>query len=64
MKLIAIADTHEFHRSLEIPAGDVLIHAGDLTRQGSMEKALELNDLLDHHNYHDSLVGKLYNNSK
>ena len=46
MKLIAIADTHGLHRSLEIPDGDILIHAGDLTRHGSLEDVLEFNDFL------------------
>ena len=46
MKLIAIADTHGFHRSLEIPDGDILVHAGDLTRHGSLEDVLEFNDFL------------------
>jgi Icc-related predicted phosphoesterase len=46
MKLIAISDTHGEHRSLEIPDGDVLIHAGDLTRHGSLEDVQEFNDFL------------------
>jgi Icc-related predicted phosphoesterase len=46
MKLIAIADTHGLHRSLEIPDGDVLIHAGDLTRHGSLDDVLEFNEFL------------------
>lgn len=31
MKLILIADTHNQHRDLEVPDGDILIHAGDIT---------------------------------
>ncbi|MHA1167382.1 MAG: metallophosphatase domain-containing protein [Candidatus Hodarchaeales archaeon] len=46
MKLIAIADTHGLHRSLEIPDGDVLIHAGDLTRHGTLDDVREFNDFL------------------
>jgi 3',5'-cyclic AMP phosphodiesterase CpdA len=30
-----MADTHGFHRELAVPEGDVLIHAGDLTRRGT-----------------------------
>jgi hypothetical protein len=37
MKLICISDTQGFHNSLEISAGDFLIHAGDLTRQGTQD---------------------------
>ncbi len=46
MKLIAISDTHGFHRSLEIPEGDILIHAGDLTRHGILDDVREFNDFL------------------
>jgi len=46
MKFIAIADTHGFHRSLEIPAGDILVHAGDLTRHGTLDDVQEFNDFL------------------
>lgn len=36
MRIVAVADTHLLHRRFEIPAGDVLIHAGDLCRQGTL----------------------------
>ncbi|MEZ6185096.1 MAG: metallophosphatase domain-containing protein [Planctomycetota bacterium] len=34
MRVVAISDTHGLHEELELPAGDVLIHAGDYSRQG------------------------------
>lgn len=34
MRLVCISDTHEFHDQVQIPDGDVLIHAGDITMQG------------------------------
>lgn len=34
MKIVCISDTHEQHRNIEIPDGDILIHAGDFTFQG------------------------------
>lgn len=34
MRLICIADTHNQHEALKLPAGDVLIHAGDFTGAG------------------------------
>ena len=46
MKIVAISDTHGLHRSLEIPDGDVLIHAGDLTRHGTLDDVREFNDFL------------------
>lgn len=42
-----ISDTHELHRDLEIPYGDVLIHTGDFTMNSvSTEKLLDFNDWL------------------
>jgi predicted phosphodiesterase len=35
MRLVLISDTHMVHDTLDIPAGDVLIHAGDFTCHGS-----------------------------
>jgi Icc-related predicted phosphoesterase len=34
MRIVCIADTHELHREVELPAGDMLIHAGDFTLMG------------------------------
>lgn len=34
MRLVAISDTHQAHEYLDMPAGDVLIHAGDWTHRG------------------------------
>jgi len=31
MRLVVISDTHELHRELAVPPGDLLIHAGDFT---------------------------------
>lgn len=38
MRLVAIADTHLYHRPLQVPEGDVLIHAGDMCRRGSLDE--------------------------
>lgn len=39
MRLILISDTHSCHDELgELPEGDVLIHAGDMTNQGTFEE--------------------------
>ena len=46
MKLVIVSDTHGYHRNMTIPAGDVYVHAGDLTTMGSLENAAELNDYL------------------
>ena len=31
MRIVLISDTHGLHRQLDVPAGDLLIHAGDFT---------------------------------
>lgn len=37
MKLVAISDTHEKHKEVSVPDGDVLIHAGDFTFTGKVQ---------------------------
>ena len=43
---VAISDTHGMYRNIEIPDGDVLIHAGDITRHGKLSELNDLNDWL------------------
>lgn len=38
MKIVAISDTHEQHKNVTLPKGDILIHCGDSTNQGSLLK--------------------------
>ena len=40
-RIVAVSDTHGFHRRLDIPAGDIFVHAGDITRDGEMSTALD-----------------------
>jgi predicted phosphodiesterase len=37
MKIVLISDTHEQHEKVDLPDGDVLIHAGDSTYNGSID---------------------------
>ena len=47
MRVVCISDTHELHRELKVPGGDLLIHAGDFTFFGKGTKAiLDFNDWL------------------
>lgn len=41
MKIVAISDTHEKHEQIVLPVGDVLIHCGDSTNRGSIDKFKE-----------------------
>ena len=34
MRLVCISDTHTYHHQLDVPEGDVLIHAGDFSFNG------------------------------
>lgn len=45
-KLVCISDTHGRHRDVDVPDGDVLIHAGDITRCGSIEEFMDFNEWL------------------
>ena len=36
LRLVVLSDTHGLHEGLEIPDGDVLVHAGDLTGRGTL----------------------------
>jgi Icc-related predicted phosphoesterase len=40
MRIVAISDTHNMHHHTRIPDGDILIHAGDFTNQGTLEEVL------------------------
>ncbi|MCC7537116.1 MAG: metallophosphatase domain-containing protein [Deltaproteobacteria bacterium] len=44
MRIVAMADTHMFHEELVVPDGDVLVHAGDLCRGGTLEELREVAD--------------------
>lgn len=38
MKIVTISDTHGKHKKIEIPEGDVLIHAGDVSGRGHIKE--------------------------
>lgn len=44
LKIVAISDTHGQHRSLKLSKGDIIIHAGDVSKVGRPE---EIQDFLD-----------------
>lgn len=46
MRIVAISDTHALHGSVTIPPGDVLVHAGDLTRRGLLADVREFDEFL------------------
>lgn len=46
LTLVCIADTHERHDYLEVPEGDVLIHAGDCSFTGTIPAIVAFNNWL------------------
>jgi Icc-related predicted phosphoesterase len=40
LRVVCISDTHELHRELVVPPGDLLIHAGDFTFFGKGTRAI------------------------
>lgn len=44
MKIVCISDTHEKHKQVKLPKGDVLIHAGDFTWVGKEKPTLDFLD--------------------
>lgn len=41
MKFVAISDTHGKHQAVNLPDGDCLIHAGDISPKGSEKRVLD-----------------------
>lgn len=46
LTIVAMADTHLYHGNLEVPDGDVLIHAGDMARSGTLAELEVARDFL------------------
>jgi len=40
MKIVAISDTHGLHNQLQLPKGDLLLHAGDVANIGSKQDVI------------------------
>lgn len=46
LRIVILSDTHNDHRSMTIPDGDILIHGGDWTCHGKEEHAVDFNSWL------------------
>jgi len=42
-KIVCLSDTHNYNEQIAVPGGDILIHAGDATMQGSASEILLFN---------------------
>jgi Icc-related predicted phosphoesterase len=47
MRIVHLSDTHMLHRRLDVAAGDVLVHSGDLVSEGSMDEYTDVFNWLD-----------------
>lgn len=46
MKVVVLSDTHSLHGAVRVPEGDVLVHAGDFSRKGTLKELRQFNDWL------------------
>ncbi|MBP6839688.1 MAG: metallophosphoesterase [Kofleriaceae bacterium] len=46
VRVVAMADTHGHHATIDVPDGDVLVHAGDLTARGTLPQLRAVADWL------------------
>jgi Icc-related predicted phosphoesterase len=46
IRIVCISDTHEWHRDVSVPDGDLLIHAGDFTFWNHVSKIQDFNNWL------------------
>ena len=43
MRIVHLSDTHNHHRNIEVPDGDILIHSGDATISGRVPEVHDFN---------------------
>jgi Icc-related predicted phosphoesterase len=47
LRVVAVADTHGLHDQVDVPPGDFFVHAGDLTREGTVGDIRGFDDWLE-----------------
>lgn len=58
MKIVCISDTHGEHELVSLPAGDVLVHAGDITAHGSYADFIKFIEWFSSHRHeHKIFIG-------
>jgi len=43
MKIVCLSDTHNKHKKIEVPDGDILLHSGDFTARGNEREVRDFN---------------------
>lgn len=56
IRFVLISDTHMLHRNLELPPGDILIHAGDFSNRGKEDEIKEFDAWLGELEYKHKVV--------
>lgn len=56
MKFVVISDTHNKHRDISLPEGDVLLHCGDFTGRGTPEEFADFGNWLQNLPYENIVV--------
>jgi len=56
LRLVIISDTHGLHDQINLPDGDILIHAGDFTYHGTLEEVEAFNTFLNNQPHPYKLV--------
>lgn len=56
MRLVLISDTHNLQRSLRLPEGDALVHAGDLTMGGTEPEVRAVGEWLGEQRYQHKVI--------
>jgi Icc-related predicted phosphoesterase len=51
MKITTLSDTHGMHHQIDLPGGDILIHAGDVCNRGTAAEALDFMNWFSNQNY-------------
>ncbi len=46
MRIVCLSDTHGLHEQVEVPEGDILLHAGDLSKRGKAHEISAFNEWL------------------
>ena len=56
IRIVLISDTHNRHRTLQLPEGDIIIHAGDFTNNGTEKEIKDFDSWLASLDYHHKIL--------
>lgn len=56
MRIVCLSDTHALHEAVQVPEGDVLVHAGDFSRRGREKEIAAFSDWFRGHGHRHKVV--------